>query len=109
LTTDELLDHLLATLRRIPRLLPEDREAWLADEVAQLAVERLWILAGELAGRYAESEGLPSGVGPWAELHRLRSRLAHALPGEISAVRLWDESHDDLHRVLALASEARGA
>jgi uncharacterized protein with HEPN domain len=69
--------------------------------VIRLAVERLWITAGELAARYSDAHRLPAATNPWSELHRFRSRLAHAVPGEISPQRVWDESHADLERILA--------
>ena len=101
MTSDEFLDHLIATLHRIRELLPSDVAEWEGDEVLRLAVERLWITAGELAVRYSDARGLPAATNPWSELHRFRSRLAHAVPGEISPQRVWDESHADLERILA--------
>jgi hypothetical protein len=54
-TVDELLEALIATLEHIERLVPTDRPAWDADERTPLAVERLWIEAGNTAEEYRRS------------------------------------------------------
>jgi uncharacterized protein with HEPN domain len=104
-----LLATLESTLRRIETLTPSGKPAWDADEVRQLAVERLWIAAGNLAEAYRKAAELPPGVEPWAELYGFRSVLAHALPGDISSDRVWHETTDDLPRLLAQVHVARGA
>lgn len=45
----ELIATLDATLVRISRLAPENKASWDADDLRQLAIERLWITAGNLA------------------------------------------------------------
>ena len=99
--SEEHLQQLLATLRRIAALLPDALDAWHEDEVARLAVERLWIFAGNLADAYRLAAGIDAGLGPWAELHRFRSLLAHGLPGDLSEDRVWYESVTDLQRLTA--------
>ena len=47
-----LLATLAGTLRRIEALRPSDKQVWDADEVRRLAIERLWIAAGNLAETY---------------------------------------------------------
>jgi uncharacterized protein with HEPN domain len=102
------LDQLLATLRRIAELVPDSLDAWREDELRQLAVERLWITAGNLADAHRLTAGIETGVGPWAELHRFRSLLAHALPGDLSEERVWYESVTDLPRLTEQVQRARG-
>lgn len=80
-----LLTTLESTLRRIEALPPSGNQAWDVEEVRRLAVERLWIAAGNLAEAYRKTAELPPGVEPWAELYGFRSVLAHALPDDISS------------------------
>lgn len=75
----ELLGALHTTLVRIQQMAPDSKTSWDADEVRQLAIERLWITAGSLAEAYRKVVGLSAGVEPWAELYGYRSILAHAL------------------------------
>ena len=99
MTSAALLTTLDSTLRRIEALTP-NKQAWEADEVRRLAIERLWIAAGNLAEAYRKAAELPPGVEPWAELYGFRSVLAHALPGDISSDRVWHETTVDLPRLL---------
>ena len=102
------LDQLLATLLRIASLVPDSLAAWREDELRQLAVERLWITAGNLADAHRLAAGIETGLGPWAELHRFRSLLAHALPGDLSEERVWYESVTDLPRLTKHVQRQRG-
>jgi uncharacterized protein with HEPN domain len=106
-TGDELLDALIATLEQIERLVPSDRPAWDADERTPLAVERLWIEAGNTAEEYRRSAHVDSAVDPWAELYEYRNRLAHALPGDIDRNRVWRDTTTDIRRLLADVRAAR--
>jgi uncharacterized protein with HEPN domain len=99
-TAAELLDALEATLLRIETLTPPDQAAWEADELRRLAMERLWIFAGNLAEEYRNAAALGSGVEPYAELYGYRSVLAHALPDEIASDRIWYETTVALPRLL---------
>lgn len=103
----ELIATLDATLVRISRLVPENKASWDADDLRQLAIERLWITAGNVAEAYRTATGLPSGVEPWAELYGYRSILAHALPDEIAPDRIWHETVADLPRILEQVRAAR--
>lgn len=95
-----LLAVLDSTLRQIQALTPPAKPAWDADEVRQLAIERLWIIAGNAAEAYRKTAELLPGVEPWAELYGFRSVLAHALPGDIASDRVWHETTVDLPRLL---------
>jgi hypothetical protein len=95
------LDQLFQVLDQLQRLLPESKAAWDAGATSQLAVERLWITAGNLAEFDRRLAGVDSGIDPWAEIVALRNRLAHALPGDISADRVYAESVTDLPRLVA--------
>lgn len=68
--------------------------------MVRLAVERLWITAGNLAETYRVGSGIDSGIDPWAELAGYRNLLAHALPGDVSADRVCADSTADIDRVL---------
>jgi hypothetical protein len=48
-TTDEVLDALVATLEQLRQILPGAKAKWDSDVLVRLAVERLWITAGNLA------------------------------------------------------------
>lgn len=100
LTDAELLGSLEATLLRIRGLIPAEKTTWDADGVLQLAVERLWIAAGNAAEDFRKGAGVAAGVDPWAELYAFRSVLAHALPDEVSPERVWSASIVDLPRLL---------
>lgn len=65
-----------------------------------LAVERLWIYAGNLAEEHRRAAGEMPGVDPWAELYGYRNMLAHALPGEVAEERVWRETRADLPRLV---------
>lgn len=77
MTADELLDALTATLERMRRLVPADKRTWDADPRTALAVERLWIEAGNAAEEYRRMMGVDLAFDPWAELYEYRNRLAH--------------------------------
>ena len=96
----DVLQALVGTLENIQRLLPPDKSAWDKDDVVRLAIERLWITAGNLAERYRLDHGVNTGVEPWAELAGYRNLLAHALPGDISADRVYVDSTTDVIRIL---------
>lgn len=95
----EPLRELIATLERIAVVVPDELHSWEEDEIRRLAVERLWITVGNLAEEHRVRQGIDAGVDPWAELHRFRSLLAHALPGDLSNERVWYESVTDLPRI----------
>ncbi len=97
--TEQHLDELHATLLRITALVPASLADWQEHEIRRLAVERLWITAGNLSETYRIAAGIGAGLDPWAELHRFRSLLAHALPGDLSDERVWYESITDLPRL----------
>lgn len=69
----DLLGDLIATLEQLRQLLPSDKATWDGDLVARLAVERLWITAGNLAETYRIAAEIESGNDPWAELAGYRN------------------------------------
>lgn len=103
-----LVDQLVEVLEQIGELLPDDKAGWDGDVRTRLAVERLWITAGNVAEAHRITAGLEVGAGPWAEPYRLRNLLAHALPGDLSSDRLWAETVADLPRLLAEVRSHRG-
>ena len=66
----------------------------------RLAVERLWIVAGNTAEEYRRAARIDAGVEPWSEFSAYRNRLAHALPGDLSSDRIWADTTSDLPRIL---------
>lgn len=101
----DLLDSLLATLEQLRRLLPPDKAVWEDQMIVRLAIERLWITAGNLAEAYRTDQQISGGVEPWAELAGFRNLLAHALPGDISSDRVYAHSLGDIDRLI---DEVRG-
>ncbi len=105
MTADEALDALIETLEQLQQILPADKTTWDSDVVARLAVERLWITAGNAAEERAA--GIDAGTEPWSELAAHRNRLAHAVPGDLSTERIWADTTADLERILSAARGAR--
>ena len=68
--------------------------------MVRLAVERLWITAGNTAEEYRRVAGIDVGTEPWAELVGYRNRLAHALPGDLSSDRISADTNADIDRIL---------
>jgi uncharacterized protein with HEPN domain len=100
-TGEEALTALVATLEQIRDLIPADKSAWDGHPVVRLAVERLWVSAGNCAEEYRRANQIDPGVEPWAELAGYRNRLAHALPGDLSSDRVWTDTTTDLEPIIA--------
>jgi hypothetical protein len=79
-TPEEAHSALLETLDELRRTLPTTKDAWDMDAVVRLAVERLWITAGNTAEEYRRTAGIDLGVEPWSELVAYRNRLALPSP-----------------------------
>ncbi len=105
MTDEELLGALVAALEELRQLLPDDKVLWDGQALIRLAVERLWITAGNLAEAYRLAKGLPAGIDPWAELAGYRNLLAHALPGDLSPDRVYADSVADVARILGEVRE----
>ncbi|HVA26333.1 MAG TPA: hypothetical protein VMW62_18305 [Chloroflexota bacterium] len=99
-TSSETLDALIETLEQIRNILPTDKAIWDSQPVIRLAVERVWITAGNLAEAYRIDRSIGSGVEPWSELAGYRNLLAHALPGDISSDRVFVDSSADIDSIL---------
>ena len=97
---DEALNSLIQTLQQIRSLMPADKDAWDDDLILRLAVERLWITAGNCAEEYRRANQTDPGVDPWAELTGYCNLLAHALPGDLSSDRIWTDTTADLEPIL---------
>lgn len=102
MTADEALSVLVEILEVLQRVLPATKQGWDEDLVTRLAVERLWITAGNTAEEYRRTAGIDAGIEPWAELVGYRNRLAHALPGDLSTDRIWVDTTTDLPRILTI-------
>jgi len=99
-TADELLGALVTALEQLRRIFPQQKATWDSEVLVRLAVERLWITAGNLAEAYRIEEGIAVGVEPWSELAGYRHLLAHALPGDLSSDRVFADTAADLDRIL---------
>jgi uncharacterized protein with HEPN domain len=97
---DEALDALIATFQQLRQIIPEDKSVWDDEILVRLAVERLWITAGNLAEMYRIEEGIAASVEPWSELAGYRNLIAHALPGDLSSDRVFADTTADLERIL---------
>jgi uncharacterized protein with HEPN domain len=107
-TGDELLDALIDTLEQLAAILPGDKVVWDAEPTIRLAVERLWITAGNVAEAYRKDVlDADPGVEPWSELVAYRNKLAHALPGDLSTDRIYVDSRADPVRLLARIRDER--
>lgn len=96
----ELLEALAAVLAELSSILPRDKREWDGSRLVRLAVERLWIVAGNTAEAYRRSADVATGVEPWAELVGYRNLLANAMPGELATDRVWADTTTDLSRII---------
>lgn len=99
MTAADLLAGLSRTLDHLARLAALGRDRYDADVLVRLALQRLWITAGNYAEAYRVAANVDAGVPPWSELYGYRSVLAHMLPEEISDDRVWFETVDGVERV----------
>ena len=93
---EEHLAELVATLERLAELVTEGKERYEAQPERRLAIQRLWIIAGECARRYCDATGVDPGIEPWSALWSYRNFLAHHVLAEISDDRVWEETITDL-------------
>jgi len=93
---EEHLAELTRTLDRLDEIFGEANRHFERDLPASLAVQRLWMAAGECARRYCDAEGIDIGTEPWSSLWGYRNVLAHRLLSEISDRRVWEETAQDL-------------
>jgi len=100
-TADEALGALLGTLEQLRQIFPKEKATWDSHLLVRLAIERLWITAGNLAETYRIECGVTTGVEPWSELVGYRHLLAHALPGDISSDRVFADTIGDLDRIIS--------
>ncbi|MBA2638502.1 MAG: hypothetical protein H0U77_00595 [Nocardioidaceae bacterium] len=99
MTSADLLAGLVRALDHLAELTALGRERFDADVLVRLAVERLWITAGNYAGAYRVAAGVEAGTEPWSELYGYRNVLAHMLPEEISDDRVWFETVERAQRL----------
>ena len=100
MTAEEALTSLIETLEQIRGLIPAEKASWDGDLVLRLAIERLWITAGNCAEEYRRGGQIDPGVEPWAESAGYRNRVAHALPGDLSTDRIWTDTTTELEPIL---------
>lgn len=90
------LDALASILDQIGELLDLGRDRYDADLTVRLAVQRLWIAAGESARLYCGMMGTEVGVEPWSSLWGYRNVLVHHFLDDIDDELVWAESSRDL-------------
>jgi uncharacterized protein with HEPN domain len=95
----ELRAGLRRTLEQISDLAGLGRERYDRDLLVRLAIQRLWITAGNYAEAYRAAIGAETGTRPWSELYGYRSILAHMLPEEINDERVWFETVEGVQRL----------
>jgi uncharacterized protein with HEPN domain len=101
------LAALADTLDHLGRRVEAGRDHYDTNQEARLAIQRLWIAAGECARRYCNTTGIDVGAEPWSSLWAYRNFLAHHLPAEISDERVWAESVQDLAEHRATVTRLR--
>lgn len=101
MTAADLLAGLFRTLEHLSRLAALGRDRYDADVLLRLAIQRLWITAGNYAEACRVAGGVEAGTPPWSELHGYRSLLAHMLPEEINDDRVWIETTEGVGRLRA--------
>lgn len=99
MTPAELRVGLLHTLEELAGLAALGRKRYEDDMLVRLAVQRLWITAGNYAEAYRAAVGAEAGQQPWSELYGYRSVLAHMLPEEINEDRIWFETVEGVERL----------
>ena len=92
MTGPELLVALLGTLDELADLVELGRQRWDADRLVRLAVQKLWIDAGNYAEECRKAAGIAAGVQPRSALYGYRSVLSHQLPEDLSEDRVWQDS-----------------
>lgn len=74
---DERIIDILDAARQITEVVKRGRQAWDADRISQLAVERLLEIIGESARAMSEQSRSAFPAVPWTDLIGLRVVLAH--------------------------------
>jgi uncharacterized protein with HEPN domain len=100
-TPADLLAGLVRALEDIQAVAAKGRRNYDTDRLTRLAIQRLWISAGNYAEEYRRHMNLGAGDEPWSELYGYRSVLAHSLDEELIDNRIWEETVEDLPRLLA--------
>lgn len=90
---------LVRTIGHIGELAALGRKRYDQDVLVRLAIQRLWITAGNYAEAYRAATETEHGQQPWSELYGYRSVLAHMLPEEINDDRVWFETVDGVDRL----------
>lgn len=95
------LTELARVLDQISELAAAGKETFDRDLRQRLAIERLWIYAGNLADRHCREAGIDAGKEPWSELVAVRNVYAHYTPDQIVADRVWHDTVEDIERLRA--------
>jgi uncharacterized protein with HEPN domain len=74
---EQRIDDILDAASQVTALAEEGKEAWDADRVRQLAVERLLEIIGESARALSDEARARNPEIPWSDVIGLRTVLAH--------------------------------
>lgn len=102
------LEQLREVLNALDELAHLGRERYDVDRLVRWSIERLWILAGNLAEAHCQTTETPLGVEPWSELIAERNVLAHYAPDDISSARVWFDTMSALPRLQTQVEDAIG-
>jgi uncharacterized protein with HEPN domain len=103
---DERLADILDAAAEVAALMADGREAWEADRVRRLAVERLLEIIGEAARALSDEyrDGYPDV--PWPDVIGLRTVLAHHYH-RVDPNQVWAIAAVELPRLVGLLDRER--
>lgn len=96
---DERIDDIIEAASEIAAIVDVDREAWEADRVRQLAVERLLEIIGESARAMTDGGRAKYPEIPWSDVIGLRTVLAHHYH-RVDPDQVWTIATDDIPALL---------
>jgi uncharacterized protein with HEPN domain len=103
----DLRSAALTILAVIDRVHEAGRAAYDESDTQRFALQRLWIALGECSERFRRRSGVPRGQEPYRVMAGFRNFLAHALPDEVSAERVWSTSRGQADQVRAFIEDWR--
>lgn len=91
----ERLEHILEAIDRARTVAAHGREAFMADEILQAALQHHLVVAGEAVSRLSPELRAAHPEVPWARIVAVRNRLVHAYFA-IDPDIVWAIAEDDL-------------
>jgi uncharacterized protein with HEPN domain len=96
---DERIEDIAEAARQIGGIVAAGREAWDADHVRRLAVERLLEIIGESARAMTDSGRARHPDVPWSDIIGLRTLLAHHYH-RVDPEQVWTIASEDIPALL---------